>query len=67
MGPLAHRPRFSATFAPAGSVPAIAIVSAALSVLLLACSLLFVYRGTCPHTKDLGGSLVCFVSIAARS
>jgi hypothetical protein len=38
VGPLAHRRGFFATFAPAGPDPAIAIVSAALSVLLPACS-----------------------------
>jgi hypothetical protein len=67
VGPLAHRHGFFATFVPAGPIPTIAILSAALSVLLLACSLLFVYRGTCPRTKGLGGPLVYFGSVAYRS
>ena len=57
---------FLATSTPAGPVPLSALVFAALSVLLLAFSLFFVYRGTYPRTKGPGGSLVYFGSIAKK-
>ncbi len=53
--------------AAARPVPAIAFVFAALSVLLLACNLFVVYRGTYPCTKGPGDSLVYFGSIADKS
>ncbi len=55
---------FLATSAPSGTVPVAAIIFAALSVLLLVASLVFIYRGTYPRTKGPSRSLVYFGSIA---
>ena len=55
---------FLATSVPSGAVPVTAIVFAAVSVVLLVASLVFIYRGTYPRTKGPSGSLVYFGSIA---
>jgi DnaJ-domain-containing protein 1 len=57
---------FLATSATANSVPISAIVSAALSAVLLVLSLLFVYRGTYPRTQGPSDSLIYFGSIADK-
>jgi len=56
---------FLATSAPtSGSLSVIAIILAAVSVLLLVTSLVFIYRGTYPRTQGPGASLIYFGSIA---
>lgn len=57
---------FLATSFPAGPVSVSAIVFAAVSVVLLAASLVFVYRGTYPRTQGPEGSLIYFRSIAGK-